>query len=353
MLDRLVRRLRHPWTPGIRRRPLGTLDFVVVDVETTGWSPDAAGITEIGAVRLSGGQVQGEFAALVNPGRLIPPDIVALTGITEAMVAHAPPVTAVLPGFLDFARGAVLTAHNAPFDVGFLTAACAASGRRWPAPPVLDTVTLARLLLTADEVPNCKLATLADFFGAPTLPRHRALADARATAAVLAALLDRLPATGVRTLAQLSAAERAAARQAGPPARPRRRGRSAGQPVSSGTLRGAGGPAEGRPPDGQAQALRRRQVITAIVLLKADVARIPETAEIIAQIPQVSEVYSVTGEFDLVALVRVRAHEELADVIPGTLNRVDGVTHTETHIAFRTYSRHDLEAAFALGYEED
>ena len=90
-------------------------------------------------------------------------------------------------------------------------------------------------------------------------------------------------------------------------------------------------------------------MITAIVLLKADVARIPETAEIIAQIPQVTEVYSVTGEFDLVALIRVRAHEELADVIPGTLNRVEGVTHTETHIAFRTYSRHDLEAAFSGG----
>jgi DNA polymerase-3 subunit epsilon len=210
------RRLRHPWTPGIRRRPLGTLDFVVVDVETTGWSPAADGITEIGAVRISGGQVRAEFAALVNPGRLIPADIVALTGITEAMVAEAPPVSAVLPGFLDFARGAVLTAHNAPFDVGFLSAACEAIGRRWPAPPVLDTVTLARLLLTEDEVPNCKLATLADFFGAPARPNHRALADARATAAVLAALLDRLPTAGVRTLAQLSAAERAAGRRAAP-----------------------------------------------------------------------------------------------------------------------------------------
>jgi len=93
-------------------------------------------------------------------------------------------------------------------------------------------------------------------------------------------------------------------------------------------------------------------VITAIVLVKADVARIPETAEVLAQIPQVSEVYSVTGEFDLVALVRVRVHDELADVIPGTINRVDGVRQTETHIAFRTYSRHDLEAAFSLGYEE-
>lgn len=81
-------------------------------------------------------------------------------------------------------------------------------------------------------------------------------------------------------------------------------------------------------------------------------AKIPETAEAIAQIPQVSEVYSVTGEFDLVAMVRVRAHEELADVIPGRLNRVAGVQHTETHAAFRTYSRHDLEAAFALGYSE-
>jgi DNA polymerase III subunit epsilon len=216
MLDRLRTRLRHPWTPGIRRRPLGTLDFVVVDVETTGWSPTTDGITEIGAVRLSGGEVREEFAGLINPGRPIPPDIVALTGITDAMVAPAPPVGAVLPGFLEFAAGAVLTAHNAPFDVGFLSAACAGTGRRWPGPPVLDTVTLARLLLTDDEVPNCKLATLADFFGVTALPHHRALADARATAGVLAALLDRLPAAGVRTLAQLAAAERAAARRAAP-----------------------------------------------------------------------------------------------------------------------------------------
>ena len=93
-------------------------------------------------------------------------------------------------------------------------------------------------------------------------------------------------------------------------------------------------------------------MVTAIVLIRADVARIPETGAAIAQIPEVTEVYSVTGDFDLVALVRVRAHEELNDVIPGTLNRVSEVTHTETHIAFQTYSRHDLEAAFALGYPE-
>ena len=94
-------------------------------------------------------------------------------------------------------------------------------------------------------------------------------------------------------------------------------------------------------------------MITAIVLVRAEIQRIPEVAEMIAQIPGVTEVYSVTGEFDLVAMVRVRSHEELADVIPGRLNKVAGVSHTETHIAFRTYSRHDLEAAFSLGLEAD
>jgi DNA-binding Lrp family transcriptional regulator len=90
-------------------------------------------------------------------------------------------------------------------------------------------------------------------------------------------------------------------------------------------------------------------VVTAIVLIRVEIQRIPEVAEMIAQIPEVSEVYSVTGEFDLVAMVRVRAHEELADVIPGHLMKVPGVMHTETQVAFRTYSRHDLEAAFSLG----
>ena len=90
-------------------------------------------------------------------------------------------------------------------------------------------------------------------------------------------------------------------------------------------------------------------MVTAIILVRAEIQRIPEVAEMIVQIPEVSEVYSVTGEFDMVAMVRVRAHDELADVIPGRLNKVPGVTHTETHIAFRTYSRHDLDAAFSLG----
>lgn len=93
-------------------------------------------------------------------------------------------------------------------------------------------------------------------------------------------------------------------------------------------------------------------MITAIVLIKTSVTRIPEIAETIAAIDGVSEVYSVTGQHDLIAMVRVRAHEDLAEVIPGQVNKVPGVESTETHIAFRTYSRHDLDAAFALGLDE-
>jgi DNA-binding Lrp family transcriptional regulator len=89
--------------------------------------------------------------------------------------------------------------------------------------------------------------------------------------------------------------------------------------------------------------------MTAIVFVKADTARIPEVAETIAGIGGVSEVYSVTGEIDLIAMVRVRTHDEIASVVADKLNKVDGVRETVTHIAFRAYSRHDLEAAFAIG----
>ncbi|WP_028848815.1 MULTISPECIES: Lrp/AsnC ligand binding domain-containing protein [Thermocrispum] len=92
-------------------------------------------------------------------------------------------------------------------------------------------------------------------------------------------------------------------------------------------------------------------MITAIVLINADTHRIPEVAETLAGLDGVSEVFSVTGQFDILAIVRVRRHEELAQVIPGRINKVDGVRSTETHIAFQTYSKHDLEAAFALGAE--
>ena len=92
-------------------------------------------------------------------------------------------------------------------------------------------------------------------------------------------------------------------------------------------------------------------MITAIVFVKADVARIPEVAEAIAALDGITEVYSVTGQIDLIVMVRVGNHEDVAAVVADQLNKVPGVTSTETHIAFRAYSRHDLESAFALGLD--
>ncbi|WP_200304443.1 Lrp/AsnC family transcriptional regulator [Streptomyces adelaidensis] len=92
-------------------------------------------------------------------------------------------------------------------------------------------------------------------------------------------------------------------------------------------------------------------MITAIVLIKTSVDRIPEIAESIAAIESVTEVFSVTGTYDLVAMVRVKAHEDLADVIPGRISKIPGVLGTDTHVAFRAYSQHDLEAAFAIGLD--
>ena len=92
-------------------------------------------------------------------------------------------------------------------------------------------------------------------------------------------------------------------------------------------------------------------MITAIVFVQAETARIPEVAEAIAALDGVSEVYSVTGQIDLIALVRVRRHEDIAEVVSDQLNKVPGVVDTETHIAYRAYSRHDLESAFAIGVD--
>jgi DNA polymerase III subunit epsilon len=186
--------------------PLQDVTFVVVDLETTGSRADDAGITEIGAVKVRGGEVVGEFQSLVNPGRPVPAFVARLTGITTAMVSTAPDVELVLPGFLEFAHGCVLVAHNAPFDVGFLRAACADLDYAWPGFAVVDTLPLARRVVTRDEAPNHKLATLARLFHARTSPDHRALADARATVDVLHALLERLAPLGVTHLEDLATA---------------------------------------------------------------------------------------------------------------------------------------------------
>ncbi|EOM78165.1 DEDD exnuclease domain-containing protein [Rhodococcus rhodnii] len=182
--------------------PLRDTTFVVVDLETTGASAEADAITEIGAVKIRGGEVLGELATLVDPGRPVPPHIVELTGIDSAMLVDAPRIERVLPAFLEFAHGAVLVAHNAPFDTGFLRAAARRCGVDWPAFTVLCTVKLARRVLTRDEAPSVRLSNLARMFSATT-PTHRALDDARATVDVLHALIARVGNLGVHSLTEL------------------------------------------------------------------------------------------------------------------------------------------------------
>ena len=182
---------------------LSQVTFCVVDLETTGGAEDDT-ITEFGAVKVRGGEVLGEFQTLVNPRTAIPPLIAVLTGITNQMVAAAPTLAQVLPAFLAFAGDSVIVAHNAAFDTGFLRRACERHGYPPPHWTVVDTVGLARQILLRDEVPNCRLATLARHFDSPTAPNHRALTDAQATVDVLHGLLERVGNLGVHTIEDLA-----------------------------------------------------------------------------------------------------------------------------------------------------
>lgn len=183
--------------------PLREVTFAVLDLETTGGSARTDAITEVGVVKVRGGESLGELATLVDPGVGMRPGVVALTGITTAMVTGAPRLAAVLPSLLEFLSGTVLVAHNAPFDTGFLRAACERHGQVWPRPPVLCTARLARAVLPRDEAPSVRLGALARLFGTATRPTHRALADARATVEVLHRLLERVGNLGVQSLEEL------------------------------------------------------------------------------------------------------------------------------------------------------
>ena len=193
--------------------PLFETTFVVLDLETTGLAPQDDRITEVGAVKVRAGEVLGELATLVHPGRSIPPAVTAVTGITDGMVRGAPRIEAVLPSLLEFLGSAVLVAHNARFDVSFLRAAMARSGHPAFEPVVLDTARLARRLL-AEEVRNVRLATLAQHLRARTQPEHRALADARATVDVLHGLIERAGTLGATTLEDLQDLARSTSQRA-------------------------------------------------------------------------------------------------------------------------------------------
>ena len=182
--------------------PLHQVTFCVLDFETTGAAPPESAITEVGAVKLRGGECLGTFQTLVNPGVGIPPEITFLTGITEAMVLPAPWIEEVLPSFLEFLGDAVIVGHNVRFDMRFLQSALVSSGRAPVPNRVVDTCALARRLVR-DEVPNCRLGTLADRLRLPHKPTHRALADALATGDLLHTLLERAGNLGVLGLDDL------------------------------------------------------------------------------------------------------------------------------------------------------
>ncbi len=188
-------------------RPLAQTTFVVLDLETSGGAPHlGAHITEIGAVKVRGGEVLGKFQTFINPGTPIPAFITALTGITDEMVSSSPRIAEAFPVLLEFLGSeseTVFVAHNAPFDLSFLKAAAKGSEYRWPKFTVIDTAKLARRVLSRDEVPDCKLGTLAEFFNATVSPTHRALDDALATVDVLHALIDRVGSLGIATLEEL------------------------------------------------------------------------------------------------------------------------------------------------------
>ena len=182
--------------------PLAQVVFCVLDIETTGSDRGLDGITEIGAVKVQGGEVLGTFATLVNPGRAISPSITLLTGITERMVATAPRIETVLPTLQEFVGDAVIVGHNVGFDMGFLNTALRRSDRQPFTNTVIDTLPLARRLVR-DEVRDCRLGTLADHFRLAHRPTHRALDDATATMHLLHLLLERAACLGVMGLDDL------------------------------------------------------------------------------------------------------------------------------------------------------
>ncbi|MEY3856376.1 MAG: hypothetical protein RLZZ193_25 [Actinomycetota bacterium] len=191
----------------VAERELSETVFAVLDLETSGGSPRlGAGITEIGVVKVKGGEVLATFQSFVDPGHALPYFITELTGITDAMLISAPFIDEILPTLFEFLGSpdeTVVVAHNSPFDLSFLKAAALTHEIDWPEYQTVDTARLARAVLDRDEVINCKLSTLAQFFGAQTSPNHRALDDARATVDVLHGLIERLAGFNIHNFEQM------------------------------------------------------------------------------------------------------------------------------------------------------
>ncbi len=182
------------------QQSLDEVEFVILDTETTGLRPGPDRVIEIAGIRMRGGEVVGSFSSLVNPGRRLPPFIVKFTGITQEMVTYAPKAQEVLPDFLHFIDGAILVGHNIGFDIGFLSYEARLLGRNFPIDG-LDTITLARRFLPA--LRRFKLDSVADHLKIPAANRHRALGDAKVTAAIFVRLLELARQQGIQTLGHL------------------------------------------------------------------------------------------------------------------------------------------------------
>lgn len=176
MLEKVIRYRLNP------ESEYSNLPIVVFDFETTGLDSKQDHIIEIGAIRLENGEAVEEFSTLVNPGTTLSDQVVTITGITDEMLKDQPTIDQVLDRFLDFFKGAVLVAHNAEFDMSFLTTTCLKLGRRleWPA---FCTLKMARKVLPQLESRN--LDTIAKHYDLSFEARHRSIGDVKVTVAVL------------------------------------------------------------------------------------------------------------------------------------------------------------------------
>ena len=163
--------------------------FICFDIETTGLSANRDKITEIGAVKITNGEIVDTFSTFVNPEMPIPAKITELTGITDAMVKDAPSQSEAVSAFLDFADGNVLVAHNAPFDTSFIRKACENMDREYNYTSI-DTVAIARAILP--DIKNCKLDTVAKYLRLGDFNHHRATDDATILAHIFISLCVRL-----------------------------------------------------------------------------------------------------------------------------------------------------------------
>ena len=176
--------------------------IVVVDLETTGLSPESDHIIEIGAIKTRAGRELGRFSTFVRPPVPIPANISSITSITDKDVADAPQISTAMADFIEFAEGCLLVAHNAKFDLGFLRQAATVSQLRWTPREHLCTYLLARKLVSRQEVGSYRLSSLAQFFGASATPSHRAITDAEATVDVFYGLVERLGTIDIGTVGE-------------------------------------------------------------------------------------------------------------------------------------------------------